>query len=435
MTIGDRFKKFDLEKLRTYEKYDNEDCLKPSAQSVIPAVAKEINDSQIEKIKNEVIEKIESIPIWFEYDEDKKKELIENFFETKLRLEYKLENITDKETKVLLEKIYAQISGFGILQTFIEQTNVDSIVVNGTKSIMIQIGGKILDTEIALSSRQLNLLIKNIMATAHNSLESPISCTKMNNCIVTVINENISGGGVVITLRKIQKILGLNDLVLSRFMPKEISEFVMTLINSKERLIISGDIISGKTTLIDNILNSCLSNHKVAIIEDFSQIESDYPRHIKLSLQNINDEVIFERLIGIILGMVPDYVVLDTKNLKQTVMFSDNLTNRTPAIITISSSSPESALNKFISAYSVNAQISEKAAKQKILNEFDYIIHLSKDNLGNCRIHSIHEINITKNSAQVLKELYNVDTNTSVNKGTEIFEDKPATLKSRFKLD
>lgn len=434
MAVGDRFKKFDLERLRTYEKYDDEGTLKVSAHSLIPNAVKNINDSVEEKLKTAVMEKVENIPVWFDYDYSKQKELIERLFDTSLKETFGLEDITDAEREILIEKITNHVSGFGILQTFLEQKNVDSVIVNSTKSVLIQIGGKILDTEMVLDENQLNFLLRSINSKSGEQLSSPISSINFENYSITVISKPIASNGVIVKIKKMRQVFGLNDLILSKFLTKEVADFILTLIQSREKIIISGELLSGKTCLVDNMLSSLLHSFRVGILEDYPQLSTNYARHVKFNLPSTCENGSVENLLSIVFSLLPDYVVFDSKSLSMTSAFIENLADNIPAIITVPASSPESALNKLICSQVSYSNIPEKLSKQKILNTFHYVIQLDKDQQGNCRIKTINEINLTRNSAQVLKELYNV--NSSLNLDEEDINDvKSASVKSRFHFD
>lgn len=436
MAVGDRFKKFDLEKLRTYEKYDNEGTLKINAQNLIPDAVKTINNSVEEKMKLIVMEKAESIPVWFEYTKEKQKELIENLFEVRLKAEFGLEDISGVEKESIIDKIVCHVSGFGILQTYLEQSNVDAVIVNSTNSVMIQMGGKIVDTEMSLDKTQLEFLIKSIQAKSPVKLTDNINHIKFENYSISVINLPVASSGVIIRIKKNKQALGLNDLILSKFLTKELADFIMTLINAKEKIIISGDILSGKTTLIDNILASLLHSSRVALIEDTTQISTNYSRHLKFSISDLDKNGDIGNLLSMVFSMLPEYAIFDSKNSEGLAEFIENIPENMGVIVTECASSSESAISKLISAQNIYSHVSEKLAKQKILSEFNYIIHLDKDNKGNCRIRSIHEINITRNSAQVLKELYNAETSLKINSDEDIdgvlIADEKSSIKSRF---
>ena len=58
------------------------------------------------------------------------------------------------------------------MEYLINQENVSAIFVNGENSVYIEIGGRILNTEMLLSEQQLKMILKNV---------SMLSGIKINN--------------------------------------------------------------------------------------------------------------------------------------------------------------------------------------------------------------------------------------------------------------
>ena len=69
------------------------------------------------------------------------------------------ENLTlsEEDMPVLIENLYSSVIGFGPLEYLINQENVSTIFVNGENSVYIEIGGRILNTEMLLSEQQLKI--------------------------------------------------------------------------------------------------------------------------------------------------------------------------------------------------------------------------------------------------------------------------------------
>ena len=112
--------------------------------AVKPVTSFDIQDS----FKIALLEKIETIPVWFEYSEDKHKELVKSFVQNKIAKDRVL--ISDIDKDLLLDSLLSSISGFGTVQYLLDNSKVDSVTINGTEAVYIEIDGKILDTEIKL---------------------------------------------------------------------------------------------------------------------------------------------------------------------------------------------------------------------------------------------------------------------------------------------
>lgn len=200
-----------------------------SSQSVITDLA------DVEKnLRKALLEKISSIPVWADYDSEKQKDLIRTFL-----LNASMD-IPSESMPLLVDSLYNSILGFGPLEDLIKKDNVSSVIVNGTKNVYIEIAGKILNTEIALSEEQIKLIINNILSISGKKAEklSDIwSCT-IQNLLISVISSDIASSGTVISIRKFTD-YNIDSLLSSGIMPREIFDFLISAIDMKKNIVIS----------------------------------------------------------------------------------------------------------------------------------------------------------------------------------------------------
>jgi pilus assembly protein CpaF len=429
LAISDRFSKQTVGKLKSYEKYVSDEKIED-----VPSDVSETFDENelIEKMSADVMLKVQKIPVWFEYDKDKQRELIENFFDTSLVAEYALENISEDEKILIIDSLFNQVSGFGVLQKYLEKENVDSIIVNGISSIQFVSGGKILESSDSLTHIELEFLIRNIKNSANmNNSDSSVVYANMNGCFVSIINKPVSVTEPIILIKKIKDIWNLETLIEKGLLTKEIAEFLISALKMGDNIILSGDISSGKTTFIDSILSSVFYQSRVAVFEDISQTVTSAPKLMKISLSELATSYEFENILSVISSTMPEYLFFDSKNLKLTSKFIDTLTYKDSAVITVSASDCDSAIAKLENALILNSNYSEKFAKRKILNDFNYLVQFFKDENGICRIEYVLQLEITKNFASSIKEIYHYSPK-SIQK-EEAQDEDFSSIKSRFK--
>ena len=112
-------------------------------------------DFDYSEVLDLLLDKINSIPVWFEYESAKQKDLIKKFVDSR-------SNIADESKENLVEKLYKSVVEYGPLNFLLEKENVTSVFVNSTNSVYIEINGNILNTEIKLSVPAFNFIIKSI---------------------------------------------------------------------------------------------------------------------------------------------------------------------------------------------------------------------------------------------------------------------------------
>lgn len=395
-----------------------------------------------ETYKNQLIKKIESIPVWNDYSLEKQKELITTFVTSKLNSDE--QNISEQEKSILIDKLCNFVTGFGPLNYLIKQDNVDVVYVNGLNAVHIEISSKILNTEIKLTQNQLDLILKNIFSFSDKSFESNeyVRNIKYENFIISVILPPISQSGVNIVIRKLRpELLELNTFINSGFVTEDLFEFLVSVVNSGKNVIVSGDSGSGKTLFIDALAMLALSNKRGVILEEFPQIQADSDTLMKFDFSSIKSDYEFRQLFSNLTKISPDFMVVDSNNPfyfnPSVAAIEHNFCN----ILSLRAGNVENVISKIAGAYMAEEKCTEKYAKFKFLSTFDYIVKINKCSDGIRRITSITELSPARTMALSMKNIAKWENNsyiidipqpyTSI-KAHSLLPENAAVKKSRF---
>ncbi len=414
MAVGDRFKKFDLVKLRTYEKYDEPVTEQKTVQPQIKFAPNNLNVNYCKNLlvefQNSLLEKVENIPVWFEYSKEKQQELVENFFDNKIK-NYPEYTFSSEERTTFTQDLYKSISGFGKLDYLLKQDNISMVLVNGY-NVLIEISGKILNADLKLNDRQIDFLLKNIYHNAglDNQNADPIVNCKIDNFLITIIKEPVFSDGKAITIRKQPQKLGFGELIDMNFVPKDIAELLLTIIQGRKNIIITGAHTAGKTFLADNILTAALNFSRTAVIEDFPQIMTKNEKFSKYYTKSITETGDFATLFNAIIQTAPEYILSDIKNNSFIAQILDYAATSKGNIITMPALNAENVMTKAIGLLQ-SCAYNEKLAKSVFLNSIDYIITVEKNEKYGWRISTLTEVTPAKTTAQALKDIYNVNEN------------------------
>ena len=346
------------------------------------------NDKDIENsLQIALLNKIESIPVWFEYTDLKQRELIRNFVDNQLNL--KQISMDEDGREDLTAKLHDAVSGFGQLDYFLSRDNVSAIFVTGTQNIYIEIDGKVLNTEISLSENQINLIINNIFKSCNVKLDSDrkIWNLKDENYCISIIMPPICESGINITVRKIVS-CDVQSFFEKNVTSKEIFDFIITVLNENKNIVISGDINSGKTFLLNVIINALKTLKHSVLIEKYPQILADNGDLIKFLMPDKSVEV--DSLLSNVLRLSPEFIFADIN--KPLCEISE----KKGSISTLRASSVDGALTKLIASFMAEQNLPEKYAKLKALNDYDYIVQLNKIGDGSLKVTSVVELKPAK---------------------------------------
>ena len=392
--LSNRFKKLTTPRIQKFAPKKQVD--EPIIKAVLEPFVEPVFEDIAEDLKNECLEKIETIPVWSDYTQTEQKNLIENFVNQRIE-SYNIQ-ISESEKHLFVEDLIKTLSGFGAVQYLLDKDNVSAVIVNGCKSIHIEIDGKILNTESRLDEKELNILIKSIAGLGE--IKGDICNIKTNKYYITVIGANVCTDGVNITIRKIQQYTQ-EQIIKNGMMTKEVFDFILSLIKEKKNIIISGEINSGKTILLDVLVESCLKTQRVYLIESDPQISSKSDTIVKFVSEKSQQK--YKDIIMYIQKSYPDYFISDTN-------FPDaDFSDLSPKIITVRSSSIENTIKELSSSY-IQSGFIEKYAKQRVLTDYDYIIRIKKSENGSIILDSISELSPAKTMASSIKTVFKLNT-------------------------
>lgn len=364
---------------------------KEEQQTVITDKPENTDNKFEEDLKKSLLEKIDGIPVWFEYPEIKQKELIRNFVNIKIAIEKYQINEQDKEN--LIEKLTNASTNFGPIQELLDNEKVESVLINGTKSIHIEINGKILNTETNLNDKQLRFLLNSISYLSNRKFTNEINQFSINNYSLTIVGTDLCLSGINITIKKQTK-SDPECLIKKGMMSKEVFDFLINAVNMKKNIVISGGINSGKTTLLNAILLNSLKGKRVYVIENYPQLTAESDTMSKFKNEN--------NIISYIVKSAPDYIVSDLNYIEP------EFTDVKGFISTVRANSEDAALQALIGMCVVGG-LPAKFAKNKALKNFDYIVQLEKTEDCVCRIASIVELTPAKTNQASVKTLVKYD--------------------------
>ena len=356
-------------------------------KETVPEISEVLNTDLENDFKNSLLEKIDTIPVWFEYSLNRQKELVKNFIDKKVITENI--QISDIDKDVLADNLLNSITNFGAIQDLLDNEKVSAVIINGTRSIHIEIDGKILNTEENLTDKQLKFLISSISCMSGISEFKGISQFVIKGYSVTVIGDDISSNGINITIKKQNKFTP-EFLIQNGMMTKEIFDFLVSAVNIKKNILISGGINSGKTVLTDVLCNSCLDNKRVFLIEKTPQISADFDTMVKLKFN--------EDVISYIVKSMPEYLVSDLNYIEPEFVDVKGF------LSTVRANSVEAGFQALVGMCIISG-LPEKFARMKALKNFDYIVQLDRDENGTCRITAIVELTPAKTMQASIKTI------------------------------
>lgn len=367
----------------------------PAVQTEQPKKTEEPSFDVLESdLKKALLDKIDSIPVWFQYTPDKQKELIKSFVDNKLSSDGVEMSWTGSEE--LTDKLFNSLMGFGPLDYLIVQDKVSCVFVNGTQGVHIEIAGKILNTEMKLIDRQLSTILNNISIMSGEKIDDSknIWNCRVKNLFITVIMPSISTGGVNITIRKYVP-CDMRYIIDNNMMTKEIFDFLAAMATAKKNIVIAGDINSGKSTLLNILMNTVLPGKRSVLLEEMPQLSLNDNNTMRFSINKKSGDYI--ALLTDVLKMMPEYIISD---LNSSI---PEISDMQGVMTTLRASSVDAAISKLVTEFISDMNLPEKYAKHRVLNNFDYLVQINQMKDGTKKVTAVVELTPARTAAMSVK--------------------------------
>ncbi len=344
------------------------------------AGSKEPVNPLIDSLKLKLSVKIASIPVWFDYSEEEKQGLIKSFFENWLK-ESDLKLSEDEKFR-LTDSLYSSIYGFGVLDTLLSDVAVTELFISETSNVKIRKNSELILSEVKIADTV--DLVNRLKKSAGIFSEKPVLKFVLRNLIITIVQPPV-GETFIAIRKKTRKHTDFAYLLENHKIDESIYSFLITLINEKKNILISGAVEAGKTSYIE-ALYSAMKNS--VIIQNTNFIEEK-----SYICGGLDDEEL-ENLISALSAQTPDYIVFDMNSgYSQDVACG--------VVSSVRADSPMLAITKLASNSAAAQKITEKQAKADIAERFSYIMQIEKDLF----ISSISEFSLNKAGSLVMTEI------------------------------
>lgn len=308
-----------------------------------------------------------------------------------------------QEKENLIKTLFDSLRKLDVLQDYIEDDEVTEIMVNGSDHIFIEKKGVIHEEEKRfVSTTKLHDVIQQIVSSCNrivNESEPIVDARLPDGSRVNIVLSPPAVNGPIITIRRFPKNkFTLEKLIENESISKEGAEFLKAMVNAGYNCFVSGGTSSGKTTLLNVLLDCIPENERVITIEDSAELQISNIRNlVRLETRNSNSsgcrEINMDDLVKTALRMRPDRIVIGEVRGKEVAsMLSGFNTGHDGSLSSGHSNSCEDMISRLEAMYLQNGEIPIDAIRRQIASGIDIMIHLERCRDGKRRIMEITEL-------------------------------------------
>ncbi|MFM7083797.1 MAG: CpaF family protein, partial [Hyphomicrobium sp.] len=325
------------------------------------------------------------------------------------------------EIEDLLEEVCHHVLGYGPLEPLLQREDVSHIIVNGPNSIFVEVDGKIQKTSVFFKNTDhiLNVcrrLLKNMGLKA--PLARPLSDLRTyDGSRVSIVLPPLSVEGPSLTIHRASKLrFGFDQLVKIGSLPVEVKGLLETLRCARTNILIAGGRSSGKTTLVNSLIEGVKQDERVIICGDAVGIDRRRSNvlHLETRPQNFHGEgqITMQDLVQSSVLQRAQYLVVDELRGPEVFdLLQAYIEGQEGAIATVFAHSPLEALTRLEDMILTSGCGLERAdVRKEVCRLFPIIVQTALLADGSRKVTEIREVVGVDKTKVVLKNLFTFET-------------------------
>ena len=304
---------------------------------------------------------------------------------------------------MLRQELFNSVRRLDLLQELVDDKEITEIMVNGAGDIFYEKYGHIYRWEKSFESNEkLEDVIQQIVAGANRQVNeaSPIVDARLaDGSRVNVVLKPVALNGPILTIRKFpEKPMDMKDLMRLGALSEEAAVFLEKLVRARYNIFISGGTGTGKTTMLNALMNYVPKEERVITIEDSAELQIHNIRNlVKLEARNATadgeHQVSIRELIKSAMRMRPDRIIIgEVRGAESVDMIQAMSSGHDGSISTGHSGSPEEMLSRLETMVLMGTDIPLVAIRKQIASAIDIIIQLERLRDKSRRVTEITEI-------------------------------------------
>ncbi len=219
----------------------------------------------------------------------------------------------------MVDAVYGELAGAGILQPLLEDPAVTDVLVNGTEQVWVDRGRGLERTEVTFPSpshlRDVAVRLASAAGCRLDDAQPTVDGRLPDGTRLHAVLHPLVEPAAVLSLRvPPSRRLRLADLVAAQSVPASWCGVLEGLIGSKASFLVSGATGAGKSTLLGSLLALVPHDERIVVIEEAHELKPEHPHVVSLQTRRPNAEgagaVGLTQLVREALRMRPDRVVL-----------------------------------------------------------------------------------------------------------------------------
>ena len=309
--------------------------------------------------------------------------------------------VTEADMHILVQKLFDDILGYGVLEKYFFDPEITDIIVNNTEIRVIKKGKRMIAEDRFEDTYQAHTILDRMLAPTGRKIDSStprvnarlFDGSRLHACVAPAAVD-----GILITIRRFPEVISVDTLIKNSTLSKQLLEFLRACVVARQSIVISGGTGSGKTTLINAIGSFIPYDESIITIEDTAELQIQHPDVRRMEARTANIEgkgqITLRDLVQDALRMIPDRIIVgECRGEEAFDMLQAMNTGHDGSLTTVHANSAQDCISRLLTLTQMASMGLEQAAIYEIIaGAVDIIVHVGRDKTGQRRVLEIAEI-------------------------------------------
>ncbi len=298
----------------------------------------------------------------------------------------------------LVTELVARLAGFGPLQPFLDDPEIEEIWVNDPSRVFVARNGRHELTNLMLDQAQVTELVERMLKSSGRRLDvsTPfVDAMLPDGHRLHVVLQGISRAFTAVNVRKfVLRAAGLADLVELGSLTPQAASFLDASVKAGLNILVSGGTQSGKTTFLNGLAAAIPGGERVVSCEEVFELRFPHPDWVPMQTRQAGlegtGEVTLRNLVKESLRMRPSRIIVGEVRAQECLDLLLALNAGLPGMCTLHANSAREALVKMCTLPLLAGEnISARFVVPTVSASVDMVVHLGRDEGGVRRVEEI----------------------------------------------
>ena len=284
----------------------------------------------------------------------------------------------------------------GSLAPYFQSSHITEVMVNGDTSVFTETSDGI-RYERELHPGELHAIVERILLPLGKRLDrvSPIVDARLRDgSRLCAVIPPVSTQGMCVSIRRFTE----QPLSLEHFAPPHVVQLLLSAVQQRSNIVVSGKTGSGKTSLLNVLCSHLHNNERVLCLEDVRELRMHQPNAVQLETRPSSAEGVAEismtDLVRTALRLRPDRLVIgEIRGAEVIDMLAALNTGHSGSMSTCHAHSASQALGRIESLMLQHCpQWTREIIRDHIGSAIDLVVHVTRNAAGQRRISEIVEV-------------------------------------------